>query len=447
MLNLMTGLGSLGGHLGGWRHPKAWRGTHLNLDHHIKAAQLAERGKFDILFLADGNAVRQMDKPALFEANSPSDRPSVFEPLTLLSAISQHTNSIGLLATATTTYDEPYLLARRFASLDHLSNGRACWNIVTGSYPGDALNFSRDEHVEKATRYERAGEFVEVAKGLWNSWDDGAFIEDRESGRYLDASRVHTLHHEGPHFQVKGPLNIARPPQGFPVLFLAGQSEAGRDLAARHADCVFSVAGTIENGRAYRDDMMARLDAYDRAPETLRVIPGASVYVAESEAEADDLYEELQSLISPALGVPYLSKLVEMDLSGYDVDGPLPDLSGDVVGIVSFRKTIAEMAAKEGLTIRQTYERVLPSMGHVLFKGTAVTVADQIEEWYRTGACDGFNIGGPVMPLGLESIVELLIPELQRRGLFRTEYTGRTLRENMGLPTPRNPYFEKELIA
>lgn len=445
MLNLMTGLGNLGGHLAGWRHPSAWRKTHLNLEQNIRVAQLAERGRFDLLFLADGNAVRQLDKPALFEANSPSDRPSVFEPVTLLAAIAQHTRSIGLLATATTTYDEPYLLARRFASLDHLSAGRACWNIVTGSYPGDALNFSREEHVGRATRYERSEEFVQVTKGLWDSWADDAFIEDVESGRYLDAARVRELRHEGPHFQVKGPLNIGRMPQGYPVLFLAGQSEQGRDLAAKHADCVFSVSGDIETGRRFRSDLHERLDAYDRTPDSLRVLPGASVYVAESLAEVDDLYEELQSLITPAVGVEYLSKLAEQDLRGLDVDGPMPDLSEDVVGIASFRKNIDRMAKAEKLTIRQTYERVLPSMGHVLFKGTPDMVADQIEEWYRSGAADGFNISAPVMPLGLERIVDLLIPELQRRGLFRTEYQGQTLRERMGLPTPRNAFFEKEV--
>jgi FMN-dependent oxidoreductase (nitrilotriacetate monooxygenase family) len=442
MMNLMTGLGSIGGHLGGWRHPSAWPDTSMNLAHQIETAKLAEKGKFDMLFLADGNAVRQMDKPALFEANSPSDRPANFEPVTLLTAISQHTEHIGLLATANTTYEEPYLLARKFASLDHLSGGRACWNIVTGSYPGDSVNFGRAEHVPRDERYERSEEFVEVVKGLWDSWAADAFIQDKESGRYLDASRVHTLNHVGKHLSVKGPLNIARMPQGYPVLFLAGQSEAGRELAAKHADCVFAVADEIGAAQAFYDDVKGRLDKYGRSPDSLRILPGATVYVDETEAEANDLFDELQSLISPSVGVPYLSKLVEMDLSPYDIDGPLPDLSGDVVGISSFRKNIATMAERDNLTLRQTYERVLPSMGHVVFKGNAVQVADQIQEWFESGACDGFNLGGPVAPLGLTKIVDHLIPELQRRGLFRTEYTGSTLRENMGLATPANPYFD-----
>jgi FMN-dependent oxidoreductase (nitrilotriacetate monooxygenase family) len=442
MMNLMTGLGSIGGHLGGWRHPNSWDDTVMNLEQNIHTAKLAERGKFDMLFLADGNAVRQMDKPALFEANSPSDRPANFEPVTLLAALSQHTKHIDLLATATTTYEEPYLLARKFASLDHLSGGRACWNIVTGSYPGDSVNFGYAEHIPREVRYERSEEFVEVVKGLWDSWAADAFIQEKETGRYLDKERVHVLNHVGKHLSVKGPLNVARMPQAYPVLFLAGQSEQGRELAAKHADCVFAVADNQIAAVAFYDDVKARLDAYDREPDSLRILPGCTVYIGESEAEADDLYDELQSLISPAVGVPYLSKLTEMDLSPYPIDGPLPDLSGEVVGISSFRRNIAEMATREDLTIRQTYERVLPSMGHVVFKGDAVQVADQMEEWFTNRACDGFNLGAPVMPFGLERIVDNLIPELQRRGLFRSEYTGSTLRENMGLATPENPFFD-----
>jgi FMN-dependent oxidoreductase (nitrilotriacetate monooxygenase family) len=413
----------------------------MNLDHAIETARTAERGKFDLLFLADGNAVRQMDKPTLFAANSPSDRPAVFEPVTLLAAISQFTSHIGLLATATTTYDEPYLVARRFASLDHLSKGRACWNIVTTSYPDASLNFSRTEHMARELRYERAHEFVEVAKGLWDSWADDAFVQDRASGRFLDPSRVRVLNHKGKHFQVKGPLNVARCPQGYPLLFSAGQSEEGRELAARHADCLFAVTNTKQAGQAFYADMKGRLEKYGRRPDSLRILPGAAAYVGRTAAEADELYEELQALIAPELGVPYLSKLVEMDLSPYPLDGKLPDLSAEVAGIASFRNAIAEMAERDDLTIRQTYERVLPSMGHVLFKGDPKQVADQMEDWYTSKACDGFNITMPVMPRSLNDFVTFVIPELQRRGLFRTEYRGNTLREVMGLPVPVNPNF------
>ena len=439
-LNLMTGLLGLGMHLGGWRHKDAWSDQVMNLDHAISLAKTAEAGLFDLLFLADGNAVRQMDKPALFAANSPSDRPAVFEPLTLLTAVSQHTSNIGLLATATTTYDEPYSLARRFASLDHLSKGRACWNIVTTSYPDDSLNYSRTQHVAKDVRYERAREFVAVAKGLWDSWAEDAFVQDKATGQFLDPTRVRVLNHADKHFQVKGPLNVARMPQGYPVLFLAGQSDEGRDLAAQHADCVFAVADTKVGAQAFYADVKGRMGRYGRDPDSLRILPGCGVYVGRSRAEADEFFEELQSLIAPSLGVPYLSKLVEENLADYPIDGPMPDLSGPTLGIASFRKSIAEMAARDNLTIRQTYQRVLPSMGHVVFKGIGSDIADQIEDWFVSQAADGFNVSMPVLPRCLTMFNERVIPELQRRGLFRAEYQGKTLRDRMGLPMPRNPW-------
>ena len=443
MMHLMTGLLPLGFHLAGWRHPDSYDHQTMNLDQAIEVAQIAEAAKFDMVFVADGNAVRQMDNPDLFEANSISDRPAAYDPITLYAAVSQHTSHIGLLATASTTYEEPYVMARRFASLDHVSRGRACWNVVTGSYPGDSVNFGFAQHVEKSLRYERSDEFVEVCKGLWNSWAADAFIEDKESGRYLDASRVHTLDHVGRHFSVKGPLNVARMPQGYPVLCLAGQSEEGREMAAKQSDLVFSIASTLDEAQLFYADVKRRLPAYGRSPESLKILPGVTVYVGESEAEVDDLYEELQGLIEPRVGVAYLSKLVEMDLRGYDVDGPLPDLSGDTNAIAAYRIMIRAMSEREGgLTIRQTYERVLPSMGQTVFRGTAVQVADQMEEWYRGGAADGFNVGFPVMPTGLKTFSRLVIPELQRRGLFRTEYEGTTLRSSLHLPTPVNPYFD-----
>jgi FMN-dependent oxidoreductase (nitrilotriacetate monooxygenase family) len=315
MMNLMTGLLGLGGHLGGWRHKDAWDNNVMNLDHAIQTAQTAERGMFDLLFLADGNAVRQMDKPALFAANSPSDRPAVFDPVLVMTAVAQFTKYIGLLSTATTTYDEPYLLARRYASLDHLSKGRACWNIVTTSYPDDSLNFSRTEHVAKDDRYERANEFVEICKGLWDSWADDAFVQNKATGQFLDPTRVRALNHVGKHFQIKGPLNVARMPQGYPVLFTAGQSEDGRELAAKHADCLFAVTNTLEVGKKFYADVKGRLDKYDRTPDSMRIVPGCAVYVGRTAEEADEFYDELQELIAPELGVPYLSKLCETDMS------------------------------------------------------------------------------------------------------------------------------------
>ncbi|WP_254070721.1 LLM class flavin-dependent oxidoreductase [Acidisphaera sp. L21] len=432
----MTSLIGLGSHLAGWRHRDAWSATTMSLPNAIHIAKTAERGKFDMLFLADGNAVRQMDDPILFAATSRSDRPAAFEPLTLLAALSQHTSHIGLFATATTTYDEPYLLARRFASLDHLSGGRACWNIVTGSYPGDSVNFGRATHVPRAERSARAREFGEICKGRWESWAEDAFIEDKATGRFLDPAKVQRLDHVGKHFSVQGPLNIARPIQGCPVLCTAGQSEEGRELAAEHGEAIFSVAFTKAEAQAFYADLKGRMPKFGRDPGQLKIMPGVTIYVGRSEAEADEQYRELQELILPELGVAYLSKYCRMDLSGYPLDGPLPDLSGEVEGVASYRKSIAELAETENLTIRQTYERVVPSLGHVLFKGNPVQIADQMEDWYRGQACDGFNVDMPVVPRSLNDFVELVVPELQRRGIFRTEYAGGTLRETMGLARP-----------
>jgi N-acetyl-S-(2-succino)cysteine monooxygenase len=436
MMHLMTSLIGLGSHLAGWRHRDAWSPTTMSLNNAIQIAKLAERGKFDMLFLADGNAVRQMDNPILFSATSRSDRPAAFEPLTLLAALSQHTRYIGLFATATTTYDEPYLLARRFASLDHLSQGRACWNIVTGSYAGDSVNFGRAAHVPRGERYERAREFVEICKGLWDSWAEDAFIEDKASGRFLDPAKVQRLNHVGKHFSVQGPLNVARPIQGYPVLCTAGQSEEGRELAAEHAEGIFSVAFTKAEAQEFYADLKGRMPKYGRSPDALRIMPGVTIYLGRSEAEADELYRELQELILPELGVAYLSKYCQADLSGYPLDGPLPDLSGEVAGVASYRKSITDLAKRENLSIRQAYQRVVPSLGHVLFKGNPMQIADQMEDWYRGQACDGFNVDMPVVPRSLQDFVELVVPELQRRGIFRTEYAGGTLRETMGLARP-----------
>jgi FMN-dependent oxidoreductase (nitrilotriacetate monooxygenase family) len=441
MLTLATTLSSIGNHLVSWRHPDAWERPAMNLRQSVELAQLAEQGLFDLLFVADGNGVRNMDKPILFEATGPADRPTSFEPFTYLSAISQHTSHIGLVGTACTTFEEPYLLARRVLSLDHLSGGRAAWNVVTGAYPNDALNFNRDEPIEKSVRYDRSREFVEVVQDLWDSWAEDAFVQDKGSGRFLDSSRVHTQNHKGRHFQVKGPLNAARSPQGRPVLFLAGQSEEGRELAAYAADCVFALTNTIDAALSFRNDLHKRLEKFGREPEELRVLPGCTVYIGATESEAEELFDELQSLITPALGTAYLSELMYTDLTKNSVDDKLPLDRPDVSGVASFRDTILDMAAAEELTIRQTYERVVPSVGHLIFKGNPTQIADQIEWWYNSGACDGFNVIPAVKPRCLVDFIRLVVPELQRRGIFRTHYEGTTLRENLGLRVPASRYF------
>ncbi len=436
MIHLATIPNLVGGHLGGWRHPDAFDNPVMNLDAFVEMARIAERGKLDAVFLADGNGVRDMDRPALFAANFPSARPAGFEPTTLLSAVSVLTQHIGVVATATTTYDEPYAVARRFASMDAISGGRAGWNLVTGSNPGDALNFGRAEHVARTDRYARAQEFHDVVVGLWDSWAADAFPQDKSTGQFLDPARVRTLDHHGDHFTVKGPLNVARSVQGHPVVFMAGQSAPGMELAARSADALFGAGSTKQDCQAAYADIKGRMAKYGRAPDTLKILPGISVFVGRTAAEADELYEQLQSLISPALGVHYLSKMVTKDLEGLPLDGPLPDLPAEVVGGSSLRRYIIDMARRDALTIRQTYQRVLPSIGAPIFKGTAKQVADEMEDWVADAAADGFTLLCPVQPRGLTDIVDLVIPELQRRGLFRTEYTSTTLRGHLGLPTP-----------
>jgi len=429
--------------MGAWRHPDGWSDDRImNLDHYISIAKTAERGKFDCLFVADGNSVRLMNNPELFQALTPTDRPANFEPLTMYAALSQHTKNIGFVSTATTTYEEPYLLARKFASLDHISKGRAAWNIVTTLSPEDAQNFGMDEHAGRDTRYPKAMEFVEVVKGLWDSWADDAFPQNLETGQFLDPSKVHVLDHDGEYLKVKGPLNVARPPQGHPILFTAGQSEWGRELAARHADCLFAVAITKEDGIALCKDVKGRLAKYGRAPDSLKVFPAISVYVGETAEAADQLFDEVGDLILPHLGVAFLEKMLVTDLSGCDLDGPVPELdTSEASGTHSIGQEMARFFKENNLTIRQAYQHAMRFTGGACFKGDGKQVADQIEDWYRSGACDGFLIAPPIVPKVLEDFVDLVVPELQRRGIFRTEYTGTTLRENLGLHKPENQFF------
>lgn len=442
MLKLSVFMSPTGGHVAGWRLPGASRDAGLSFEPWIEFAQIAERGKIDMLFLADGNGVNGINTPDLL-AQNPTLRPSVFEPISLLSALATHTKHIGLVATATTTYDEPYSIARRYASLDRLSHGRAGWNVVTSSNPEDALNFSHDSHANFAERYERADEFVGVTRDLWDSWADDAWLLDPESGQFLDASKVKLLNHKGKNFSVRGPLNIARPTQGHPVVVLAGGSESAKELAAKVADVVFMVAETKAEAQAFYADIKSRLAKYGRTPDSLIVMPGAAVFTGPTTADAEKLYSDLQDLIPEALGVALLSKLLSFDLSGYPVDGPLPTIEGEVQGITAFRNSILESANRDGLTIRQTYQKVLPARGHFVVVGDPAHVADQMQDWYESQACDGFNIVAPYLPGGLVDFVDLVIPELQKRGIFRKEYEGTTLRQSLGLAPVPNRRFEE----
>ncbi|CAN5220800.1 LLM class flavin-dependent oxidoreductase [soil metagenome] len=432
--------GALGGHLAGWRHRDSFPTTAMQLTCMVEMAKIAERGKLDLMFLADGNGVRQMDKPALFAANSPSDRPAVFEPVTLFAAVAQHTSRIGLVATATTSYEEPFTIARKFASLDHLSGGRSGWNLVTTQYVEDAKNFGRDEHMGRVERHERARESLDVVRALWDSWATDAFLEDKSTGRYLDPARVRLTNHRGTHFAVKGPLNVARAPQGQPVVFMAGQSEAGKELAAYGGEGLFGTASGKADAQREYADIKGRMAKYGRPTDALKILPALSVFVGRTASEADALYEELQALIPPALAVSYLSKLVGFDVIGAALDGPMPRCPGENVGGTAIGRSVVDMAAREGLSVRATCQRVLPSMGGNMVKGDPGQVANFLEDWYASRACDGFMLSMPVQPRSLRDFVELVVPELQRRGLRPLDYPGPTLRDNMGLARPADPF-------
>jgi alkanesulfonate monooxygenase len=363
-----------------------------------------------------------------------------FEPFTLLSALAGLTEHIGLIATGSTTFDEPYHVARRFASLDHISGGRAGWNIVTTSNPDAALNFGLEDHMEHAERYKRAREFYDVVTGLWDSFADDAFVRDVESGLYFDPDKMHVLNHKGKHLSVRGPLNIARPVQGWPVIVQAGASEDGRQLAAETAEAVFTGGGPLADGQKLYADIKGRMDKLGRNRDHLKILPGAFVVVGDSVEEAKEKRALLDSKVHYANAIASLSIMIGTDASGFDPDGPLPEIP-ETNASKSGRQRVIDLAARENLTVRQLAQR-LGGYGGSAFVGTPKTIADQMEEWLTTEGCDGFNIMFPFLPAGLDDFVDRVVPELQKRGIFRREYEGRTLRENLGLPRPKNRFFE-----
>ncbi|OUL21468.1 nitrilotriacetate monooxygenase [Nostoc sp. T09] len=443
-LRLGAFLPGSGHHVASWRHPNAQPDGGLNFQHYQRIAQTAERGKFDMIFLADGVAVRDRGQDA--QALSRTGKVVQFEPLTLLSALSVVTENIGLTATVSTTYNEPFHLARKFASLDHLSGGRAGWNLVTSATEAEALNFNREKHMEHTLRYERAREFVEVVTKLWDSWEDDAFLRDQESGIYFDSDKLHIPNHKGEHFSVRGPLNVARPVQGYPVIIQAGSSEDGKNLAAQTAEVIFTAQQTLEEAQAFYADVKSRLAKYGRSPDHLKIMPGIFPVIGKTEQEAKDKFDRIQELIHPEVGLSLLGGMLGgFDLSGYPLDGPLPELP-ETNGGRSRQKLLTDLAHRENLTIRQLYLWIAGARGHRQILGTPEQIADQLEDWFVNGGADGYNIMPPWLPGGLDEFVELVIPELQRRGLFRTEYEGRTLRENLGLPRPVNQ-FTKVPIA
>ncbi len=428
-------------HTGAWRYPGAYPDANFNFRHLKQFIQTLERGKFDAFFMADHLAVLNMPVNALKRSHTVTS----FEPFTLLSALSQATDRIGLIATASTTFDEPYHIARRFASLDHISEGRAGWNVVTTSNPDAALNFGLDDHMEHDERYRRAREFFDVVTGLWDSFADDAFVRDVESGIYVDPARMHVLNHKGKYLSVRGPLNIARPVQGWPVIVQAGASEPGKQLAAETAEVIFAAPSNLEAGKAFYADVKGRLDRLGRHRDHLKILPGAFIVVGSSDGEAREKLALLDSKVHYESGIASLSIALGHDVSHLDPDGPLPEIP-ETNASQSGRARVVEAARRGNLTVRELARR-LGGYSGLKFMGTPQTIADQMEQWLVEEGSDGFNVMFPYLPEGLNDVVDKVIPELQRRGIFRKEYEGRTLREHLGLPRPENRFFSASRTA
>ena len=419
----------LGYHDAAWRHPEVPPGGATDFKYFLNSARIAERAKFDMVFFADGIGIRADDNPPGSLART--NRNVELEPLTLLSALAAMTSHIGLVSTASTTYNEPFHVARKFASLDNISGGRAGWNIVTSWSEQEAWNFSRDSHLDYDTRYDRAKEFVDVVTGLWDSWEADAFVHDKASGQFYDPTKLHVLNHRGKHFSVRGPLNAPPTPQGRPILVQAGAAEQGQEIAAANADVVYAAQVDLAGAKAYYAGLKARMAKYGRAPELLKVMPAVTTIVGRTRAEAQAKFDQLQELIDPMVGLASLFSSFG-DLSGYSLDGPVPEPVNAKVRSIAYN--LWNLAQREKLTIRQFYQKKSAGSGGLLLKGTAQDVADALEEWMAEEAADGFNLTPTHLPHGIEDFVELVVPELRRRGRFRSEYESTTLRGNLGLP-------------
>ncbi|TGD98590.1 LLM class flavin-dependent oxidoreductase [Methylobacterium nonmethylotrophicum] len=434
-LHLGAFMRPVGIHTAWWRYPGGLPDANFNFRHLARFAKELEAAKFDAFFMADHLAVLNMPVEALKRSATVTS----FDPATLLPALAVVTERIGLIATASTTYDQPFHIARRFASLDHLSGGRAGWNVVTTSNPDAARNFGLEHHPEHADRYDRAHEFVEVVKGLWDSFSDDAFLRDVESGIFFDPEKMHVLDHQGQHLSVRGPLNVARPVQGWPVIVQAGASEAGRQLAAETAEVIFGAAGSIEDGRRFAEDVRGRMAKVGRDPDHLKILPACFVVVGDTVEEAKAKRAHLDSLVHEASAIAALSIALGVDASAFDPDGPLPEIPETNQSKTGRERAIA-LARREALSVRQLAQR-LGGYAGLAMVGTPATIADEMQAWIEAGASDGFNIMVSDVPQGLEDVTRKVVPELQARGLFRTEYEGATLREHLGLPRPANRFF------
>jgi FMN-dependent oxidoreductase (nitrilotriacetate monooxygenase family) len=431
---------SPGGHHAGWRHPEADPNPSMSFDVMLEQTQTAERGKMDAVFFPDTIAMNGSTALANGDQRRAYQGRCVFlEPVTLLPALAALTTHIGLIATVTTTYNEPYSVARRFATIDHISKGRAGWNLVTSQIEDESWNFGREHHMEHGLRYERAGEFYDVVAGLWDSWEEDALVLDKASGQYFDAAKLHFLNHDGKHFKVRGPLNVTRTPQGRPVVAQAGSSNTGRDLAARTADIVFTAQGSLKESQDFYIDVKSRAALHKRSPDSLAVMPGLLPIVGGTEEEAQRKLRNLQDMLSDELALSSLKLYTgDVDLSQYPLDGPLPELP--LVNTAQSRQKMLIEMGRSGKTIRDIARYFAVNNGQNFIAGTPAQIADHMQHWVNGKGADGFNILAPFMPTPLRDFVDHVIPELQRRGAFRTDYESDTLRGNLGLPMPANRY-------
>lgn len=429
-------LAGTGHHVASWRHPHAISNASMNLNYFKDIAQIAEKGLFDLLFLADSLSVDENSHPNILTR---------FEPMTLLSYLASVTNHIGLVATASTTYEEPFHVARKFASLDHISQGRAGWNVVTTSLASTAENFNKHEHLEHSERYKRATEFIEVTKKLWDSWEEDTLVIDKETGQFIDKTKFHPINHQGDFFAVKGPLNVSRSPQGHPVIVQAGSSGDGQKFAAKYAEIVFTAQANKIDASSFYKELKSQLHLYNRKKSSLSIMPGFMPIVGATEAEAKEKYDALQQLIIPKAGLAILGRYFgEVDFEGISLDKPFVDikLPENVNGIKSKNEMIVKKAKEENWTLRQTYQWVAGSRGHHIAIGTPTQIAERMESWVTEGAADGFNIMPALLPDSLTDFISSIIPELQSRGVFRTAYESNSLRGNLGLDKPAHSFSE-----
>ena len=425
-----------GNHSAGWRYEGAAT-SHMQLPVMQEIARIAERGKFDLLFISDSMVM------------NPGDHPSFlcrFEPTTLITALSMCTTHIGLGATVSTSFNEPFNVARICGSIDHISQGRAAWDVVTTSNLQAAYNYGLDAPIDHELRYERAQEFVDVVTGLWDCWDDGAIVADKATGRYIDPAKVHALDHRGRFFQVKGPINMARCPQGHPVIIQAGGSPSGLELAARTTDVVFSVVQELEPAKQAYADLKGRMAKYGRHPDEIAVLPGVMPIIGRSDSEAREKLAKLQSFLTPANAAVLVASRIGYDVSGHDLDGPVPP-PPPFQGSRTFTSVLYEMAKRENMTLRDLYNFTAAARGHWVLCGTPARIADTLEEWFVEGAADGYNILPPYFPGAFDDFVDLVVPELQRRFLFRKEYEGKTLRDHFGLAPVPAPLRQREAVG